>query len=191
MQKWSKQIINAVVAVIVVLLVMGMFSVRKAQHACKSLVENTETHYSYHGTRLVLFPDYWLSSQPPFGMKLGWIISFTAYPSWRALGFFVSLTGEVLGSGRPRTVVAVEKQERMLRDFAVAMTKLDAAMKPGTPYSNAVAFLGKPISTATNEGIITADFCCEPPGPHGFITNGFTIAVSNNVVVGKWPRTTK
>ena len=77
-----------------------------------------------------------------------------------------------------------------LKRFEQAFAQADSAVAVGSRYSHALGILGTPIFSSTNsEGLIEAVFGYNPREMLltriNWITNGFTLVVSNDVVIRK------
>ena len=123
------------------------------------------------------------------GTRPGWVVSYA--PSTRQYGsaFFVSFFGKMLARGTPALVHEQhERDQHTLEVFTDSFARLDAAIQEGIPFSNVVAILGDQYVALTNEnGSFSAyyDYTPRSMAPVEWITNGFSLVISNGVVIHK------
>lgn len=145
----------------------------------------------FYGIRFVLYPNNHIEGMPELGFKPGWIVTYAPSSKTYGTAFGVSLWGSMLGSGTPRIVIERLQQGRQeIEKFQEAFAKLDAAIRNGMPFSNAVAILGRPVAVSTNrDGNLDAWFVYEPRALEyskiDWLTNGFSLRISNGIVFGK------
>jgi len=167
------------------------FSGYHARRICDETVGAEILPPPRYSTRFVLYPARHLEGADDLGFKPGWVVTYAPCSRWYGTAFYVSFFGKMLARGTPRVVTqqhfeAQEGIERFQRWFA----QLDAAVQVGTSLTNALAVLGKPLLTTTNDdGSIETHFGYTPRelgrAPIEWLTNGFTLVVSNGTVVWK------
>ena len=125
------------------------------------------------------------------GFKPGWVVTYAPRSRNYGTAFFVSLFGKVQARGTPFIVTTqrIEANEG-IEKFRKAFAQVDSAVEVGSAYSRAVAILGQPITTFTNDnGLIQVHFSYTPKAMGhvavDWLTNGFTLLVSNDIIVRK------
>jgi len=145
----------------------------------------------FYGIRFVLYPNNHIEGMPESGLTPGWIVTYAPSSKTYGTAFGVSLWGSMLGSGTPRIVIERLQQGRQeIEKFQKAFAKLDAAVRNGMPFSNAVAILGQPVAVSTNrDGNLDAYFDYRPRAMDyakvDWLTNAFVLRISNGIVVLK------
>ena len=94
------------------------------------------------------------------------------------------------GRARHRRQTPGASPGNSLDRFKAAFAQADSAVPVGSTFSNAVAILGPPITSFTNDsGFVDAVFSYMPAAlgqiSIEWLTNGFTLLVSNNVIIRK------
>jgi len=170
---------------LVIVLALIAFS---AYHACKISDEDIRDNIApppFYGIRFVLRPNRYVDGVPELGFKPGWVITYLSHTKTYGTAFFVSIGGSMSASGTPSIVT---KQHAILEKFQEHMEQIDASVPLGMAYSNVVATIGHPFSVWTNDGCVYTVFQYEPKVRYfPFITDGFEINFSNDVVFQKLP----
>jgi len=97
----------------------------------------------------------------------------------------------MLARGTPSLVAEQHQQaQENINKFQTVFAQLDASVPVGSTFSNAVAVLGAPITIITNDDGSLVAFFDYRPRAEGLIkidwlTNGFTLLLSNNIVIHK------
>ena len=85
--------------------------------------------------------------------------------------------------------MAVDRQQK---EFINLMARIDSSIRLGMTHSEVVATIGPPLSSDSQGNQVFATYVFQAPGVgYDLITNGFTIAFSNGVVVRKSPITSR
>ena len=124
------------------------------------------------------------------GFRPGWIVTYAPESKAYGTAFFVSFMGKPLARGTP-SIVQAQKEEALkdIEEFCRDFARKDAAAKVGNNFPNAELTLGRPILVETNnDGTCDAYYSYPLPSvyvPIDWLTNGFSLRVSNNVIVRK------
>jgi hypothetical protein len=125
------------------------------------------------------------------GFTPGWVVTYAPPSKTYGTAFFVDFLGKMLARGTPAIVTSEQVHAQAgLKRFEQAFAQADSAVAVGSRYSHALGILGTPIFSSTNsEGLIEAVFSYHPREMLltriNWITNGFTLVVSNDVVIRK------
>jgi hypothetical protein len=123
------------------------------------------------------------------GFEPGWVVTYAPRSKEYGTAFFVSFLGKILARGTPSLVSRQHKQDRVaLEKFGAGFAKLDAAVQVGSTFSNVVSVVGTPHTAFTNsDGSLSVfyHYLKLPSPPVGWLTNGFSLIVSNGIVVHK------
>lgn len=105
--------------------------------------------------------------------------------------FFVNFMGKLRARGTPNVVNISQAQARAgIARFEHTFSKMDSAIAVGSSYSDALDVLGTPITAMTNsDGSVQAFFTYHPSEMERtaveWLTNGFTLVVSNGIIIHK------
>ncbi len=98
----------------------------------------------------------------------------------------------VSGCGqKPKDALVMQQQQAQesIAQFRRTFAEKDATVKVGTTLSNAIVVFGKPIAFTNDDRSVEAHFAFMPYGlsyvKYGTLTNGFTLLVSNGIIVRK------
>lgn len=178
---------TAILAVIV--LAAAGFSARSAKKACDENLRAEPLPPPYYGIRFVLNPARQINGMENSGFSPGWVVTYAPETREYGTSFYVTLSGEIRGRGTPEMVSRRRGQdEANLRRFRQAFAQVDAAANVGETFSNVVAVLGQEGSILTNrDGSLEVTYdSVPPPGKHlDDVTNGFTLTISNGIVIKK------
>jgi hypothetical protein len=188
------------VIIVTLLIMLGIagalicVSADMARRASERLLGGENGSLPYYSTRLTFDPERLLSSVDPPPHRIGWVVSYANKTGYDSAAFFVTLSGKVLTMGLPKGIPAVDKylerRSNRLEKFTRAIQDANTTIKLGTSYSAVVEILGNPTWVDTNNGVVRADFFFDPKVVgYTYITNGFTVFFSNDVVFRKLPIT--
>ena len=151
-------------ALVVVLMVVG-FSAFHARRACDEIIHSEIAPPPRYSTRFVLFPSHHMGGAEDLAFRPGWVVTYAPQSREYGSAFFVSFFGKMLARGTPSIVSKQHKQNEMtLEKFHEGFAQLDAAVQVGGMFSTVRSVLGS---------------------PHVTLTNGFSLIVSNGIVVRK------
>jgi hypothetical protein len=166
-----------------------MFSFLRARRAC-DVIFKSELSPPRSSTRFVFDPDRHMDGAEP-GFNPGWVVTYAGWSRNYGTSFLVSFLGKVQARGTPAFVTDRRKKaEGDIEEFRRHFALLDAAVNVGDNFSNVVAVLGPPrVAPVKGGGLFVADYDYEHPlsGPVGRVTftNGFSLVISNNIIVRK------
>ena len=175
----------------VVAVALVVFSAFHAQRSCDSVLAGEVSPPPHFSTRFVLHPAHHMDGARDLGLAPGWVVTYAPRGQTYGTAFFVGLFGKMLARGEPAIVSKHREQaQASLGKFRAEFARVDSAVTLGSTFSNALALLGEPIATFTNsDGSMEAHFSYLPAAigqvSIDWLTNGFTLLVSNNVVVRK------
>jgi hypothetical protein len=175
-------------AVAVLLMVVG-FSAFHARRACDEIVRSEIDPPPRYSTRFVLHPSRHMDGADELGFKPGWVVTYAPPSRHYGTAFFVSFFGKMLARGIPSFVTQQHKQHEMtLEKFRDGFAQIDAAIQVGGMFSTVESVLGSPHDSFTNDdGSLSVFYIymLRPMTPVNWLTNGFSLIVSNGIVVRK------
>ena len=174
---------------IAVILILVAFSAFRAWKISADAIEAKGAPPPFYSMRFVFHPEHYIENTHDLGFQPGWVIIYAPRNKFYGTTYYVTLFGKMITSGTP-TIVTMQRQheQESIEKFRQVFARLDAAIPMGISFSNAVTILGSNFIGITNDdGSFSADFIYEPRTtyPVGWLTNGFTLLVSNDIVVRK------
>ena len=174
-----------------IILALVAFSAFHAYRVSDDTIRNTIAPPPFYSIGFVLYPNRQIEGVRELGFKPGWVVIYA--PRFKTYGtaFFVPLYGRMAASGTPNLVTGQHQQvQDDIEKFRQAFARLDSAVQTGMVFSNAVSILGRPSNTITNsDGTVVAFFDYMPRALEyakvDWLTNGFELLLSNNIVVWK------
>lgn len=170
--------------------ILTVFSALRARRMCDQTIGAEIAPPPHHSTRFVLSPVLHMEGADS-GFKPGWVVTYAPKSGTYGTAFYVSFLGKMEARGTPLAVTAQRRvAQQGIEKFRQSFAQADAAVQVGNTFSSAVAVLGKPMSVDTNgNGTIEAYFSYTPREVGrieiDWLTNGFTLRVSNNIIVRK------
>ena len=171
------------------------FSAWHARKISEGTLRYDDSTLPYFSTRFVFYPNRHMTGADDLGFKPGWIVSYAQSDKYYGTAFFVGFFGKMLTRGTPEIVTEkLAMENHAIEPFLKKMAEIDLSIKPGMARSNVIFLLGTPLVTDTNQdasGRFIRDIYDFEPRTrwHGFITNGFSIFYSNDMVIQKQPVT--
>jgi hypothetical protein len=188
MKRLQSTLAKAAPPMAVLLIIVG-FSAFHARRACDEIVRFEIAPPPRHSTRFALYPNHYMDGANELGFRPGWVVTYAPRSKEYGTAFFVSFLGKMLARGTPAIVARQHNQDKMtLEKFHDAFTQLDSAVQVGSPFSNVVSVLGSPHVALTNsDGSLSVFYTYMPRSlpPVDWLTNGFSLIVSNGIVVRK------
>jgi hypothetical protein len=137
-------------------------------------------------------PDRLIASPMPIGNEWGWVVGYSNRSGNSGVSFFVTWSGKIIASGLPLELPDVVVRQDEVTKFIKKMSAADQQIYTGMPYSEVPALLGEPLYVGTNGNVIiySFTFSCPAGWLGNNITNGYTVAVENDIVIRKFPITT-
>lgn len=185
-----KPLITVALCVALVLLCVA-FSAFHARRICDATVGAEIAPPPRYSTRFALYPSRHMEGADDVGLMPGWIVTYAPRTKSYGSAFCVSFFGKMLARGTPLMVTKQKLQAKQgVENFQRAFAEVDAVVQVGTTFSNAVALLGEPIATFTNgDRFVEAHFNYMPRDLGqiriDWLTNGFTLLVSNGIILRK------
>jgi hypothetical protein len=140
-----------VVPPVVVVLLVFAFSSFHAQTISDRTIRREIAPPPHYRTRFVLYPNRHIEGVDELGFKPGWVVTCAPRSKTYGTAFYVSFFGKILTRGTPSLVGKQHQQaHESVEKFQTAFAQLDIAVPLGSTFSNALAVLGKPILTKTN-----------------------------------------
>jgi hypothetical protein len=143
----------------------------------------------YYSLRFALYPKYHIEEAHGFGFKPGWVITYVPRNKFWGTAFYVTCFGKMVIRGTPTIVtMQLRHEQNVIEKFRQSFARIDAKVQTGMTFSNTVAILGSQFAAITNNnGSFSAYFVYMPRTtyPPKWLTNGFSLLVSNNIVVRK------
>ena len=174
---------------IAVVLILVAFSAFHAWKISADAIEAKGAPPPFYSMRFVFHPAYYIENTHDLGFEPGWVITYTPRSKFYGTTYYVTVFVKMVTSGTPAIVTMQRQHEQeAVEKFRKIFAQLDAAVPVGITFPNAVAVLGKDFIAMTNDsGSFSAYFTYEPRStyPVDWLTNGFTLLVSNNIVVRK------
>jgi hypothetical protein len=190
MKKFLHRNWKSILTIVAAFVVMFASSAFRAYHISYDYIRNTAPPPLY-SIRFTLHPNNYIDGISEQGFKPGWVVIYAPNTKTYGTGFSVSLFGTVRGSGTPKVVTErLQQGWDEIEKFNYAFAKVDAAVKIGMHFSDAVAVSGQPVAIFTNsDGTLQAFFDYSPRSVGyakvPWLTNGFTLEVSNGIIVRK------
>jgi hypothetical protein len=189
MMKPLRKIIAKIAPAVAVLLMVVGFSAFHARRACDEIVRSEIAPPPRYSTRFVLHPSRYMGGADELGFKPGWVVTYAPRSREYGTAIFVSFFGKMLARGTPTIVGHQHKQDEMtLEKFRDGFAQLDAAVQEGGMFSTVEAALGSPHASFTNDdGSLSVfyTYMTRSLTPVDWLTNGFSLIVSNGIVVRK------
>ncbi len=187
--KRVRKILSAIAPPVVVVLMIAGFSAWHANRACDEVIQSEIAPPPRYSTRFVVYPGHYMEGADDLGFKPGWVVTYAPRSREYGTAFFVSFFGKMFARGKPDIVIRQRKQDEMsLERFRGGFAQLDAAIQVGAPFTNVVFLLGNPHATFTNQdGSLSVYYAFMPRSLMAvdWLTNGFSLIVSNGIVVRK------
>ena len=180
-----------VILPMVVVLLLVAFSAFHARSTSYGIIRGEFDPPPCYSTRFVLYPNRHIEGVPELGFKPGWVVTYAPRSKTYGTAFYVTFLGKMLARGTPSLVAEQHQQaQENINKFQTVFAQLDASVPVGSTFSNAVAVLGAPITIITNDDGSLVAFFDYRPRAEGLIkidwlTNGFTLLLSNNIVIHK------
>jgi len=185
---WRKALSKMVVFIVVVLMVGG-FSAFNARKFCDEIMRAESLPPPCYSTRFVLNPEHDMDGADKIGSSPGWVITYASQTREYGVAFYVTLFGKIRARGTPNIVTCQHERDRINMDkFCAAFVQADTVVTVGSTFSNVVSVLGNKFVAFTNsDGSFSAvfDYLPLPKPPSKLITNGFSLLISNGIVVRK------
>jgi hypothetical protein len=172
-------------------LALVAFSAFHAYRVSDDTIRNTIAPPPFYSIRFVLYPNHRIEGVQDLGFKPGWIVTYAPRGPTYGTAFFVPVYGRMAVSGMPCIVAKQHQQAKdNIETFRQAFARLDSTVQAGTVFSNVVSILGRPITTMTNtDGTLEVFYDYMPSSLDyakvDWLTNGFTLLVSNGIVIMK------
>ena len=168
------------------------FSALRAQKVCDEAMKAEGLPRS--STRFVFNPDNCIAGDAKIGINASWVVTYAAPNREYGTALCVTLLGRIRARGTPSIVARKhEEDDLVMEQFHKGFAQLDAAVVVGSTFSNVVSILGSNYIAFTNtDGTFSAYYNWMPRimHPGKFITNGFSLKVTNGIVGWKGYSTT-
>jgi hypothetical protein len=180
-RKALKVLAIAVVTVIGVVLFSAVSATRTCNVALRGQLppDYLDTHFAFR-------PNKHIDGIPEVGLSPGWVVAYATPNKMFGEAFHVSPFGKILAHGTPIFVVETRIKDRQsIEEFSKQFFEADERLHVNAPFSEAIAVLGPPHWTQTNDSaLVDAYYDYRPPGNSliDWITNGLVLTVSNDVV---------
>lgn len=170
------------------------FSALCAQKVCDEAMKAEGLPAPRYSTRFVFYPDNCMVGDVKIGINASWVVTYAAQNREYGTAFCVTLLGRIRARGTPSIVARKHEEEDLeMEQFHKRFAQLDAAVVVGSTFSNVVSLLGSNYIAFTNaDGSFSAYYQWMPRimRPGKFISNGFSLNVTNGIVGWKGYSTT-
>jgi hypothetical protein len=165
------------------------FSAFHARRICDEAIGAEGLPPPRYNTRFAIYPDHLMEAAAKVGFNPGWVITYAAPSREYGTAYYVDFFGRMRSKGTPNIVIRRHEQDDAdMEKFRAWFAHLDAAVTVGNTFSNVVSVLGDQYVAFTNsDGSFSAYFQWMPRSmpPRRMATNGFSLKVSNDIVVWK------